>query len=180
MIIARRALSCLAIGLCAATFQARAQVPPRDVMLADFTRVKATLLAYIDAAPDSMLGFRPTPGVRSFAQQVQHIVESHVDVGALALRGLPRSPVLGDSARYLHDKQQLRAYAAAAYDYVIAAMRDAAPAAYSRVSALYGQPPAPAWRWLQLTHEHAVWTFGQMVPYLRLNGVTPPAYSIPF
>jgi hypothetical protein len=25
-----------------------------------------------------------------------------------------------------------------------------------------------------------VWTLGQLVPYLRLNGVTPPEYRMPF
>jgi hypothetical protein len=25
-----------------------------------------------------------------------------------------------------------------------------------------------------------VWTFGQLIPYLRLNKVTPPAYDMPF
>ena len=26
----------------------------------------------------------------------------------------------------------------------------------------------------------SVWTLGQLVPYLRLNGVTPPEYRMPF
>jgi hypothetical protein len=30
---------------------------------------KAAVLRYIDAAPDSMLGFRPTKGVRTYAEQ---------------------------------------------------------------------------------------------------------------
>ena len=31
---------------------------------------KGAVLRYIDAAPDSMLGFRPTKGVRNFAEQI--------------------------------------------------------------------------------------------------------------
>ena len=27
---------------------------------------------------------------------------------------------------------------------------------------------------------HSVWTLGQLVPYLRLNGVKPPEYEMPF
>ena len=46
--------------------------------------------------------------------------------------------------------------------------------------AIYNQPAAPAWRWLDLSKEHAVWTFGQLIPYLRLNKVTPPPYDMPF
>ena len=46
--------------------------------------------------------------------------------------------------------------------------------------AIYGQPPQPASRLALLSYEHAVWTLGQVVPYLRLNGVKPPEYRMPF
>jgi hypothetical protein len=45
---------------------------------------------------------------------------------------------------------------------------------------MYGQPPQPAARLTVLSYEHSVWTLGQVVPYLRLNGVTPPEYRMPF
>ena len=45
---------------------------------------------------------------------------------------------------------------------------------------MYRQPEAPAWRWLGLAHEHSSWTFGQVIACLRLNGVTPPSYYMPF
>lgn len=157
-----------------------AQSPPRAMILADWERGKANVLRYVDAAPDSMLGYRPTPGVRTFAQQIQHVVESNIDVGAMAVRALASAPAIGDSARYLHEKAALRAYVSDAYDYVISGIRDAPPAALARVSSMYRQPAAPTWRWLELSQEHAVWTLGQIVPYLRLNGVTPPSYNMPF
>jgi hypothetical protein len=34
----------------------------------------------------------------------------------------------------------------------------------------------PRWQWLEVAREHAIWTLGATVPYLRLHGVTPPAY----
>lgn len=157
-----------------------AQSPPQATILADWERARANVLRYVDAAPDSMMGYRPTPGVRTFAQQIQHVVESNVDVGAMAVRGLPGAPVIGDTAHYLHEKAALHGYVAEAYDYVIASIRTATPAQLARVSVMYGQPASPAWRWLELAQEHAVWTLGQIVPYLRLNGVSPPAYNMPF
>jgi len=66
------------------------------------------------------------------------------------------------------------------YDYLLDALKSATPAQLSKTYALYNQPAAPAWRWLELSKEHAVWTFGQLIPYLRLNKVTPPAYDMPF
>ena len=159
---------------------AGAQAQDKPAMLADWQRTRANLLAYIDAMPDSALGFRPTPGVRTFAEQMAHIVESNIDVGAMAIKGLAQSPSLGDSTRYLHDKAALRKYVADAYDYAIQAIRAATPAQLGRVSSMYRQPAAPAWRWVQLAHEHSIWTFGQVITYLRMNHVTPPSYNMPF
>jgi hypothetical protein len=171
-----------ALLLPAALFACRtlsAQAGPPASALADWQRDRANVLAYVDAMPESALTFRPTPGVRTFAEQIDHIVATNVDVAALTLRGLAQSPQLGDSTRYLHNKAALHAFAAATYDYVLAAMREAVPAMWSRRAPMYGQPPEVPARWLELSHEHSIWTLGQVVPYLRLNHVTPPSYQIP-
>jgi DinB family protein len=156
----------------------RAQASPD--LVADLERNRAAVLAYISAMPDSATGYRPTPGVRTFAQQFDHIVSTNLDVGAIALRGLKASPTLGDSAKYLHDKAALLQYADTTFGYLLAALRQASPAQLKKPVAIYGQPPQPAARLAQLTFEHSVWTLGQLVPYLRLNGVTPPEYKMPF
>jgi DinB family protein len=153
---------------------------PNPDLLADLKRNRATVLAYIDAMPDSATGFRPTKGVRTFAEQFDHIVTTNLEVAAVALRGLKGPPALGDSAVYLHNKPALRKYAGATYDYFLDAFEHATPAQLSKPVAIYGQPPQPARRLAALSFEHAVWTLGQVVPYLRLNGVTPPEYSMPF
>ncbi len=57
-------------------------------LLANWGRDRATVLAYIAAMPDSATGYRPTPGVRTFAEQFDHIVSTNLDVAAIALRGL--------------------------------------------------------------------------------------------
>ncbi len=152
---------------------------PKDV-LGDWQRNRATVLAYIDAMPDSATGYRPTPGVRTFAEQFDHIVTTNLEVAAMAVRGLKTPPTLGDSSAYLHHKDALRRYAATTYDYVIDALKTATAAAFKRPVVMYGQPPQPALRLINLSFEHSVWTLGQVVPYLRLNRVNPPPYSMPF
>ncbi len=174
-----RPLIVLAV-LAAAAAPLAAQTDARATILADWQRNRDNVLRYIDAMPESSLGYRPTPGVRNFAEQMEHIVSTNTDVAALAVRGLARTPQLGDSTRFLHSKAALRAHVAESYDYLVSALRDATPAQLARRSSMYGQPEAPATRWLDLSLEHSVWTLGQVVPYLRLNGVTPPAYSMPF
>jgi DinB family protein len=157
-----------------------AQSGPYPDLVADMERNRATVLAYIAAMPDSATGFRPTPGVRTFAEQFDHIVTTNLEVAAIALRGLKAPPKLVDSAFYLHDKKALRRYADSTYSYFLDALRRATPAQLRRPVAMYGQPPQPAVRLAELSFEHSVWTLGQVVPYLRLNGVKPPDYSMPF
>ena len=159
---------------------AQAQSNPYPDLLADWQRNRSTVLAYIDAMPDSATGFRPTPGVRTFAQQFDHIVTTNLEVAAVALKGLKAPPALGDSTNYLHDKAALRRYAESTYDYVLDAFQKATPAQLGRPVAMFGQPPQPAVRLIALSFEHSVWTLGQVVPYLRLNGATPPEYKMPF
>jgi uncharacterized damage-inducible protein DinB len=149
-------------------------------LLGDWQRNRAAVLAYIDAMPDSATGFRPTPGVRTFAEQFDHIVTTNLAVAVVALRGEKALPALGDSTVYLHDKAALRHYAEATYDYFLKAFQAAKPAQLSRRVSIFGQKPQPAIRLAALSFEHSVWTLGQVVPYLRLNGVTPPEYQMPF
>ncbi|MES2125223.1 MAG: DinB family protein [Gemmatimonadota bacterium] len=137
---------------------------------------KASVLRYIDAAPDSMLGFRPTPGVRTFAQQIEHAAGSDALIAHLAITGSMAVPSMGDTAVYLHNKAALRAYAAAAMDHTIAMLRGVSPAAMLEPVNMFGNKVTRG-RGLMELLDHFPWTLGQTVPYLRLNGVTPPEYS---
>jgi uncharacterized damage-inducible protein DinB len=170
----------LLLILSAGPTMAQAQAGVNPDLLADWVRNRLAVLAYIEAMPDSATKFRPVPGVRTLAEQFDHILSTNLDVAAIALRGLKAAPVLGDTAVYLHDKAALRKYAVATYDYFLNALNEATPAQLKRPVVMYGQPPQPAGRLAALAFEHSVWTLGQVVPYLRLNRVTPPAYKMPF
>ena len=159
---------------------AQATMPPKSIMLVDWERQKKNVLAYINAMPDSAMDFAPTPGVRTFAQQVEHFVGTNTEIAAVVLRGLKQPPTLGDTGAYRHKKAALKEYTTKSYDYMLESLRPATSAQLSKTYTLYNQPAAPAWRWLDLSKEHAVWTFGQLIPYLRLNKVTPPPYDMPF
>lgn len=165
---------------CTVSSRLAAQGNLAPFVMADWERDRSTVLAYISAMPDSAMGYRPTPGVRTLAEQYDHIVSTNLEVAAVAIRGLKAPPVLGDSTRYLHDKAALLEYAGKTYDYMIQSLKDASAATLAKPIVMYGQPPQPASRLVQLSLEHSVWTLGQVVPYLRLNGVKPPNYDMPF
>src|SRR4051794_8980080 len=90
--------------LCLTTRLLPAQSSLSPDQLADWQRNRTTVLAYIDAMPDSATGFRPTPGVRSFAEQFDHIVTTNLEVAAVALRGQKAAPPPRGSPTYPHEK----------------------------------------------------------------------------
>jgi len=138
---------------------------------------KGAVLRYIDAAPDSMLGFRPTKGVRSYAEQIEHAAGSDALIAALAITGSTKTmPSFGDSATYLHNKAALKKYSAAAMDYTIKLLQGVNDAAMEESIVQFGNKVTRARALMELL-DHFPWTLGQTVPYLRLNGVTPPEYS---
>src|SRR5690349_2000235 len=75
----------------------RVDAQTKDQMIADWTRERETVLAYIDAMPDSAMTFHPTPGVRTFAEQIIHITGINLDVAARVLRGLNAPPFRPDT-----------------------------------------------------------------------------------
>ena len=171
-----RSLFVSVIALMVGVAPLRAQT--KQQLVEDWERQRANMLAYIDAMPDSAMGFRPTPGVRDFAQQIQHAVSTNLEVAAMALKGLKDAPFTIDSTQ-LHQKAALHDYADRVYGFLLDALKSSTPSQLLKTSSVYNLPPQSTARWLTLSYEHAVWTLGQTIPYLRLNGVTPPAYKQP-
>lgn len=153
-----------------------AQSLSREVLAADFDRQKGILMAYVDAMPDSGMAFAPTKGVRSYAQQLEHIAQA---TGMIIARvSGAGTPPAGDAKVYLTSKAALKDFIARNFDYAASAVRGMSDAALNTETALFGMTRT-GWKWVLGTHEHTAWTLGQVVPYLRMNGVTPPSY-LPF
>lgn len=163
------------LSLSAAPVAAQSFIP-QQALIAMVEVHKASVLRYIDAAPDSMLDFRPTPGVRNFAQQIEHAVWGDAFIAHSAITGSQQVPVMGDSAVYLHNKTALKAYAVAAMDHTVQMLKGVTDAQMTEEVTQFGKK-LPRYRALMELLDHFPWTLGQTVPYLRLNGVTPPAYS---
>ena len=170
-----------ALTLCAAAAAAPllAQKPTvsQAALIAAVENHKGAVLRYIDAAPDSMLGFRPTKGVRNFAEQIEHAAQSDAFIAALAIKGTTKGMApLGDSAVYLHNKAALKTFAAAAMDQTVAMLNGVSDAAMME-EITWDKRKMTRGRALMELLDHFPWTLGQTVPYLRLNGVVPPEYS---
>ena len=96
------ALTCLPLVL-PAPAAAQKRLISQAALITIVENHKGAALRYIDAAPDSMLGFRPTPGVRTFAQQIEHAAGSDALIAHMAITGSATGiPPMGDTAVYLH------------------------------------------------------------------------------
>lgn len=167
----------LVLFLLAAVPAGAQQFVPRSVFTSVIETQKSYLMRYIDVAPDSMLGFRPTPGVRTFAEQIEHAAGSDAFIAHLIIAGSPQGmPTLGDTTRYRTSKAALKEFAGRSMDHAIAMIGGVSDADMVKEVTLFGNK-MPMHRALLLLLDHFPWTLGQTVPYLRLNGVTPPAYS---
>ena len=167
------ALGLLSIG---ATPLVAQRFIPQSALIAMVETHKASVLQYIDAAPDSMLTFRPTKGVRTFAEQIEHATWGNAFITHLSITGSRGVKSFGDSTVYRYNKAALRAYAIAAMDYTIERLRNVSDAAMMEEIMQFGKK-IPRYRALMELLDHFPFTLGQAVPYMRMNGITPPVYT---
>ena len=81
-----------------------------------------------------------------------------------------------DTAVYLNSKAELAARVGDGYDWALDRLRTVEDATLLVEQQILGRP-APVWRMMQYWLDHAMWPRASVIPYLRLNGVTPPAVA---
>lgn len=179
-------LACLALA--ALSVPAAAQEPAARepaplptggaALVETWERYRANVLAFVDAVPPPLLHYRPTAEVRNYAEQIEHVALDNVVIVATAVRGEARPPTLGEKGIYLHDRAALRDWVDRTFDYVIDTLGELDAAALEERVSLFGEVEVTRRGALDVALEHGVWTLGQLVPYLRLNGLTPPQYRL--
>lgn len=149
----------------------------KEKYIADFERMRASVLGMVDSMPAAGLRTSPTPGVRDFAQQIEHVVVGNVNLIASGIDA-DRVPLGLDKEVYLNDKAELKRLVNVGFDRVremLSAMSQEDLAAEGK---LFGRVPLPKWQIVQAAFEHGIWTLGQTVPYVRLQGGKPHSYGI--
>jgi DinB superfamily len=159
------------------------QVRPSSQVVGDFVALcESLLVGAADAMPADKYSFAPTEGefagVRTFAQQVKHAAATNYILGA-AILGEPPPPDAGDEMgpETVRTKPEIMKYLTGSFAY----LRKAAAAIDPRNAIVKGSPISPlGGKTTRLglaieTLAHAMDHYGQMVEYLRMNGVVPPA-----
>jgi uncharacterized damage-inducible protein DinB len=153
------------------------------VLSTSVTHLQRTLLPLAMAMPENKYGFAPTDGefkgVRTFGQQLKHVAATNY-VYAASILGEKKPPVdVGeeeDGPASVKTKEEILKYVTDSFSYVQKAV--AVINAKNLVSPIknpFGQGEATRLAMATLIIGHCNDHYGQMVEYVRMNGIVPPA-----
>jgi uncharacterized damage-inducible protein DinB len=165
---------------------AQAQQPVKEYPTAraegltlEWTRARDYTKEYLDAMPEADLGFKPTPEVRSFAQQMLHLAAANFNFASRLSGQKPPYELreLEKVEEYNKSKAALTKLVLESYDYMIAAIKGMNDAKLDARAAVAGMN-RPAQAVINAAFEHQTHHRGQTTIYLRLKGVKPPAEKL--
>jgi uncharacterized damage-inducible protein DinB len=139
----------------------------------DWERTKTLILGIVNAMPDDKFGFKPTPAQGTFAERAIHIAQ--IDLALLGTIGAKTpAPMINAKAT---SKADVVAALQASYDYGTAVIKEFNDQQLvERVSSMpFLGPTASRLKVIYFSMQHTEDIYGQLVVYLRLNGITPPA-----
>lgn len=140
---------------------------------ADLERTRELVINLVEAMPEDKFGYKPTPEQQSFGERVMHIVQ--VDAFLFnTLGGKTPAPSLNLKAT---GKADILAALRQSYDWQMAVLEEFTD---EELVARITPPPflgpsASRVKVFYYDYGHTQDTYGQLVVYLRLNGITPPA-----
>lgn len=142
-------------------------------MIADWERAKAYTKEYLDAMPEEGMGFKPTPDIRSFAEQMLHMSQGTI---GLIVSGTGATPIFqGKSLEKMDElktKSALTQVVMQAYDFAIGSIRNLDASKLSNV-VKRGNYEVTQYGWLNKAFEHQTHHRAQATIYLRLKGIKP-------
>lgn len=155
---------------------AAAASDPVAEMVADWTRARDYTKEYLDAMPEDGLGLKPTPDIRSFAQQMLHLTSAHFGFASTAagIANPHQGMKMEESAEHLKSKAALTKLVLESYDFVIGALKGLDKAKYNEKIKFFGRFETTRIGAFGKAFEHQTHHRGQTTIYLRLKGVKPP------
>lgn len=147
--------------------------PAAGFLTAEWQRAKEFTLEYLSAMPEDGYNFRPTPEMRTFAQQFIHLANDNYGFTATITGKSNPYPNSNETEKDpgLQSKAALTKFVSDSYDFAINGL--------SSVTALQwkekiGKRNLPREQYFFKAFEHQTHHRGQATVYLRLKGVKPP------
>jgi len=139
----------------------------------DWERTKNLLLGLVNAMPDDKWSFKPTPAQQTFAERALHVAQ--IDVALFGTLGSKTpAPMINAKAA---TKAEVVAALMASFDYGAAVIKELNDQQLAeRIASMpFLGPSTSRLKVIYFSMEHTNDIYGQLVVYLRLNGITPPA-----
>ena len=145
-----------------------------DEVVKEWERAKAYTKEYLDAMPESGYALKPTPEMRSFAEQMLHLTDANYGFASAASG--EKSPVgFGESEKTTDkSKANVTKLVMASYDFVINSIKKMTTAQLFEKTKLFNQFEMTKGMVYVKLFEHQTHHRGQTTVYLRLAKVTPP------
>ena len=146
-----------------------------DAMRAHWTRLANMFIQIVAAMPEDKYDFRPTKGIRSFRELVMHAIEdNYTHMGYAAGKNREESEKLAAKYKNARTRTEILDALENSYGYgtmVLADLND--QNATDIVTAMRGERTTRVGAVLQ-AFEDTMDHYGNLVVYLRLNGIVPP------
>lgn len=160
---------CLMMG----TQLVKAQVIATD-LVKEWERSKIYTKEYLDVMPESAYSLKPTPEMRSFAEQLLHLADANYGLGADAV-GQKDPFALGEMEKTVDkSKSNVTKLVLASYDYVIDNIKKMTDAQLNESFKMLGKFEMNRRTALAKVFEHQTHHRGQTTVYIRLAGIKPP------
>jgi uncharacterized damage-inducible protein DinB len=143
-------------------------------LVGEFTRAKTYTKAYLDAMPEDGYALKPTPEMRTFAQQMLHLADGgYFLVGVATGKPSPLGKDVSAEKTIAQTKEATTKAVMDSYDYVIATLQGMT-AAQLQETIKFANQDISKFGIFGKAFEHQTHHRGQTTVYLRLKGVTPP------
>lgn len=145
-----------------------------EEIVKEWERAKTYTKEYLDAMPESGYALKPTPEMRSFAQQMLHLTDGNYGFAAAATGAA--SPVGQGESEKTTDitKANVTKLVLAGYDFVIENVKKMTPSQLNETTKLFGRFEMTKGTALAKCFEHQTHHRGQTTVYIRLAGAKPP------
>jgi len=142
-------------------------------ILDDWTAQKELLINASDAMPDDKFGFKSTPAQRGYGEQIMHVVQTNMFLFATLGPKAP-APMINMMAK---TKPEIMTALRQSMDYGDVVVKEFNDQQWNERVAPppFMGPSASRIRLIYGSMQHTQDIYGQMVVYLRLNGIVPPA-----
>ena len=167
-------LACLVTCWAFTTVEAARPLTTISQLTADWQRAKEYTKEYLDAMPEDGVDFKPTPEIRSFADQMLHLANANYNFGALVSG--KTNPMQGKKMEEMADLKTKSALSKAvmdSYDFMIDAVKGMTDAQLGEMVKM-GQREMTREVALAKAFEHQTHHRGQCTIYIRMKGVKPP------